>query len=93
MGYRITHDDEENHWLFISSDGDDSEPNDFISLVKSIQQAYDGKISCVGDLRYKIEGLPCDMIFQWDDLFGIVIEYTNGNKSEVLSLLKKFAIG
>lgn len=36
--------------------------------------------------------LPCNMVFQWDDLFGIVIEYSKGEKNAVLEFLRGFDI-
>ena len=59
--------------------------------VKTINKNFSGKIIEVGEMQYKIEGLEPDMIFQWDDLFGIVVIY-NDNKEEVLDFLRRTVI-
>ena len=72
---------------------EDFSKNKFSGLyfVKTINKNFSGKIIEVGEMQYKIEGLEPDMIFQWDDLFGIVVIY-NDNKEEVLDFLRRTVI-
>ena len=70
-------------WIYIkstdASDILDCEP--FVELVKNIAKKWnddvcEGNITSVGNMRYKIKNDPLDLVYQWDDLFGIVFEYT-----------------
>lgn len=92
MKYQVKDISEKDRWIYISSDDDDMEPDAFILLVKTIQKAVGGKISSAGELRYKISNLPCDIVFQWDDVFGIVIDYGDEDKDTVIKLLQEFGV-
>jgi len=48
-------------------------------------------ISSVGWMQYKISNIPFYLVFQWDDLFGIVIINNNQTeKEDVLHFLKNY---
>ena len=91
--YSIMNINEKDGWIFIGCEGGDQyeEYEPFVNFVKTINKDFSGKIIEVGEMRYKIENLEPDMVFQWDDLFGIVVEYKN-NKDEVLEFLKRTVI-
>ncbi len=80
MKYQIKSIDETDGWIFISADNSFYEPDSFIEMLKMISSSVDGKIVCVGDCQYSVTNIPYDIVFQWDDLFGIVI--INRDKSE-----------
>lgn len=93
MKYRIWRTDDSTGWIYISADGSFQEPDAFVALVKAIASSVEGEISSVGDLQYRIQNLPFDLVFQWDDLFGMVV--INGDitqKNEVLRFLGKYGI-
>ena len=80
--YQITHIAEDSKWIFIDCVNEDSlmETLPFTDLLKHIarkwnENVWEGNISLAGDRRYKINNDPIDLIYQWDDLFGIVFEY------------------
>ena len=82
--YKITDISKSDNWIYIQCNEEDStsENNPFIELVKHIAKKWNnnewqGRIFSVGELRYKVKNDPIDLIYQWDDLFGIVFEYTN----------------
>lgn len=71
-------------WIYINCKEEDSilEREPFDELVKSIAikwnyNEWQGKIYSVGEMRYKVKNDPIDLVYQWDDLFGIVFEYKN----------------
>ena len=93
MKYHISRVNDADGWIFISATDSFEEPTAFVEMVKKIAESVNGKISSVGDTQYRIANVPHDLIFQWDDLFGIVV--INGNtadKDNVLSFLKKYDI-
>lgn len=93
MKYHVSSVNDTDGWIFISATDSFDEPTAFVEMVKKIAESVNGKISSVGDTQYQITNIPHDLIFQWDDLFGIVV--INGNladKENVLSFLKKFEI-
>lgn len=93
MEYRISNINDSDGWIFISAPDSFDEPTAFVQMVRMIADAVNGKISSVGDTQYRITNIPHDLIFQWDDLFGIVV--INGNtadKHNVLTFLKKYNI-
>ncbi len=82
--YKITYVSKTDKWIFINCKEEDSmlESEPFVELVKSIAKKWNdnewqGNISSVGDVRYMVRNDPIDLIYQWDDLFGIVFEYKN----------------
>jgi len=87
--YKIIDDSESEKWIFIKCIEEDSmfEFEPFVELIKSIARKWNnnewqGTISCVGDIRYKIKNDPLNLIYQWDDLFGIVFDYQNSKSLE-----------
>ena len=91
--YSVANINEKDGWIFMDcNNGEQYEDYvPFVNFIKIINKDYSGKIIEVGEMRYKIEGLEPDMIFQWDDLFGIVVIY-NDNKEEVLDFLRRTVI-
>ncbi len=93
--YKITGIAETDNWIYIKCNEEDSvsENEPFVELVKYITKKWNndewqGKISSVGEARYKVKNDPVDLIYQWDDLFGIVFEYKNSTKpNEVKSFI------
>ncbi len=80
--FKIKFASKKDKWIFIGCDEVNSmyqyEP--FVSLVKVIAQKWNdgewqGKISSVGEMRYKIKNDPLKLVYQWDSLFGIVFDY------------------
>ena len=50
------------------------EPDEFVALVKEYQSYLLGKIIKISnDGQYGIDNDPLKLVFQWDDLFGIVV--------------------
>lgn len=86
--YKIIFVDEKSKWIHICSNGDYEEHDAFFSLLKQIAKQSGEKIKDIGDFRYTISNLPYDIVFQWDDLFGIVIEYKNAyDKKNILDYI------
>ena len=74
--YKITSIDEHERWVFLQADEWDLEESDsFIFLVKKICSQVNGEIIDISDDRYRIKNDPCNLIYQWDSLFGITIIY------------------
>ena len=82
--YMITHVSETDKWIYIKCNEEDSvnKSETFIEMVKLIAKMWNdnewqGYISSVGEMRYKVKNDPVDLVYQWDDLFGIVFDYSN----------------
>lgn len=88
--YEIITELDNGEWIFITYE-DWDEPEGFVHLVKKIQSSCNGKIVNVGWMRYKIIGAELDLVYQFDDLFGMVVEYPKDcEKEKVIEFLKKF---
>lgn len=62
-----------------------------MELIKKISDDCNGKVLSIGNTRYKIIGVELDLIYQSDDLFGMVIEYSdNLNIEEVITFIKRY---
>ena len=90
--YKIISIDEKQRWIFLQADEWDlEEPDSFNFLVKKIRSQVNGEIVDIGDDRYRIKNDPCNLIYQWDSLFGITIIYpsnvTSGKVVEFLAFL------
>ncbi|MBQ8210087.1 MAG: hypothetical protein IJZ35_05855 [Clostridia bacterium] len=81
--YYVSYIAKNDKWIFVQCNEEDSildyEP--FDALVKSIAKKwnnnqYDGNITSIGNTQYKIKNDPMDLIYQWDDLFGIVLIFS-----------------
>ena len=59
-----------------------NEADVFIHLVKAISIRNGGNIINVGEMQYRISNDKFDLIYQWGDLFGIVILYKDSDKIE-----------
>lgn len=93
MEYQIININDIDGWIFISADDSFETPDAFVSLVKAISSSVGGEISPAGWMQYKISNLPFDLVFQWDDLFGIVIINNNQLlKDDVLCFLKNYGV-
>lgn len=74
FSYAISSVNENDRWLFVSSNDDDiNETDSFVFLLKSIAAQTNGKIREIGDFQYTIEDDPLQLIYQWDSLFGIAV--------------------
>ncbi len=89
--YKITGVSETDKWIYIKCNEEDSvnESEPFVEVVKRIAKMrndnkWQGNISSVGNMRYKVKSDPFDLIYQWDDLFGIVFEYKNSTNLDDL---------
>ena len=78
--YKITDISETDKWIYISCNEEDSvyESEPFVEVVKLIAKKWNdnewqGHISSVGEMRYKVKNDPINLVYQWDDLFGIVL--------------------
>ena len=82
--YKINGVSTTDNWIYIECNEEDSvmEYEPFVALVRSIATKWNGqwqeKISSAGDMRYKINNDPLDLVYQWDDLYGIVFAYKDG---------------
>lgn len=88
--YKVTMESDDDRWIFIHYE-DWDEPEGFVQFVKRVRAACNGKIIAVGDERYKIVGAEVDLIYQFDDLFGMVIEYPDDcPKEKALDFIKRY---
>ena len=93
--YKIADVSKTEKWIYINCKEEDSilESEPFVELVKSIAKKWNdnewqGNIFSAGDMRYKVKNDPIDLVYQWDDLFGIVLEYKNSaNLEDVKSFI------
>ena len=76
----------QSRWIFIGCNEEDPlwDISPFSNLVKKAAKIHNGEIladnilladNTRDDTRYKIKNDPLHMIFQYDTLFGIVLEY------------------
>ena len=76
FSYVISSINEDERWLFVSSNDDDiNETDSFVFLLKSIAAQTNRKIREIGNFQYTIEDDPLQLIYQWDSLFGIAVIY------------------
>lgn len=87
--YKITSISEINKWIYINCNEANSllESEPFVELLKSIAMKWNNNewqenIYSAGEMRYKVKNDPFDLVYQWDDLFGIVFEYKNSANLE-----------
>ena len=86
--YKIGQISKPDRWIFIDYENAIYEIDGFVELIKKISNDYNGKIISIGDTRYKIIGAELDLIYQYDDLFGMIIEYPdNLNIEEVITFI------
>jgi len=90
--YYINGINEKERWIYIEKENSDFEEADsFVEFLTKIKDKYPEKIICVGEGRYKFEKAKIDLIYQWDNLFGIVVEYPkNCNEKDVIDFLSEF---
>lgn len=88
--YQISHINENDRWIFVSAEETDClDAAPFIKLVKVAVANVGGEITLAGYCQYRISNLPLDILFQWDDLFGIVVVFgSETKKNEAVSFLK-----
>ena len=78
-------------WISIDYENAIYEMDGFVELIKKISDDCNGKVLSIGNTRYKIIGVELDLIYQSDDLFGMVIEYSdNLNIEEVITFIKRY---
>lgn len=74
--FQIVRVSEKDHWIFIYYDEWNTEESDsFIELLKLVRDDLGGKLKDLGMDRYTFENDPLELVYQWDSLFGIVVEY------------------
>lgn len=88
--YKIKRIDETNKWIYVEDMYSlYNEADAFIHLIKAVSERNGGNIINVGEMQYRITNDKFDLIYQWDDLFGIVILYKDSDKiEEVISYLE-----
>lgn len=88
--YKIISIDEKQRWIFLQADEWDlEEPYSFNFLVKKIRSQVNGEIVDIGDDRYRVKNDPCNLVYQWDSLFGITIIYPRSvAKNKVIEFLE-----
>jgi len=77
--YRLSLPDDEG-WIFIFSEGSTDDTDEFVKFVKYIKLKTDGRIVSAkdDDIQYRVIGDGYDLIYQWDDCFGITIIIPQG---------------
>lgn len=92
--YDIYHINKKERWIYIYDECSPyNESDDFVELISKINKHLNGKIYSVGWQRYKIDNDPFELIYQWDDLFGIVVIYKrNSELNEVVEFLSQFGV-
>ena len=90
--YKIKHIDRTNKLIYVVDKHTSYDEADaFIHLVKAVSEWNGGNIINVGEMQYRISNDKFDLIYQWDDLFGIVIVYKDSDKvEEVIEYLKNY---
>ena len=88
--YKIKRIDKTNKWIYVEDMYSlYNEADAFIHLIKAVSERNGGNIINVGEMQYRITNDKFDLIYQWDDLFGIVILYQHSDKvEEVISYLE-----
>ncbi len=93
--YSISSISKSDKWIYVKCNEDDSffEYEPFVALLKSIAQKWNngewqGMVFPAGETRYMIKNDPLNLVYQWDDLFGIIFEYKdNTNLDDVKSFI------
>lgn len=86
--YKICIVSEKSHWIHIHDNSNGYEYDPFVFLVKYFQG--ESKLICVGEVQYRIEEDPFELVYQWDSCFGIVVIYKDkDDKDSVLSFLQR----
>lgn len=88
--YNIISIDEKQRWIFLKADEWDlEEPDSFEYMLNKICSHVNGEVIDKGDYRYVITNDPCNLIYQWDTLFGITVIYpTDASKDKAVEFLK-----
>lgn len=90
--YEITTINDKEGWVYINDVADNlcfEEPDSFIHLVRLFKASFGGTVIEVGDVQCTVSGMPIRLVFQWDDLFGIVIIVDKSeDMNQVLELIK-----
>ena len=89
--YRIGTISEESRWVIVECNEENAKEDTivFINLLQRIsaklnQGAVQGTMKNVGENRYQIRNDPLSLVYQYDSLFGIVIEYNENVKRDAL---------
>lgn len=76
--YKIASINHSEKWIYIYDENTKHcEYDGFVNLVNRICNACNGEIISVGEIQYQIIGDKFDLMYKWDDLFGIVVIYSN----------------
>lgn len=92
--YKIKHIDKTNKWIYVEDMYSlYNEADAFIHLIKAVSKRNGGNIINVGEMQYRISNDKFNLIYQWDDLFGIVILYKDSEiVEEVIAYLENIFI-
>ena len=93
--YKINYISFDSRWIWLSCNEEDSleDEEPFINLLKLIAKKlnagqWKNKICTTGgNMQFTIKNDPLNLVYQWDDLFGIVLIYPNNSN---LSHIKTF---
>lgn len=89
--YKISSIREESRWICIYYDNWEDDPEGFANFIKRIKEDNSGVIMKVGIDRYAIIGAKMDLVYQYDGLFGMVVEYlSDDDKEEAIEFLEKY---
>lgn len=89
--YTIGHIFDNDRWIGIEYEAAIYDVNGFVELVKKIRDDCKGKIIDVGEMRYKIVGAEIELIYQYDDLFGMIVEYPSDlSRESAIEFIKKY---
>ena len=89
--YKIEAISEKTCWVIVACNEEDAREDAevFVNLLKRIATKvnkgyWEGCFSQIGEHRYKIKNDPLSLTYQYDTLFGIVIEYKKGTPMNIL---------
>ena len=81
--FKIIHINQDDCWIYISAEGFDIEESEpFEILLEFVAKVHNGNIRSVGDVRFIIDTDELELIYQWDDLYGIVVDYSSKDRFE-----------
>ena len=97
--YEISRISEGDQWVHLECREADScyEPEPFMELVQAVAKKWNGgiwkgNILPAGEMRFQVKNDPLNLVYQWDDLFGIVLEYTQQPEEVIQFLCANYGI-
>ena len=95
--YFISRISKSDKWIYVECKEEDSmlEQEPFVELVKNVAKAWnggtwEGNILQAGEMRYQVKNDPLNLVYQWDDLYGIVLEYAQASPDPVVTILGEY---